>query len=493
MRVSNYVNDIAGLKEKYKEKFRDDNLYQGAYTRNDISPSKRASIVTTATSVGNYHIDYTWADMLDPNNVWCSRHWWWCEHWNGSISNISELRCDGVAEYSYEKHGVHVTNNNLIASRGQSHVNAHNDLHTYGYNSGELCPKIQAGENCNYYSPGSGTSRSYFDPLVSADPTTSNFRVQQFSNKIQLRFRVGDNASVKAYVLVQVKKRTESNWHVLIDKYENAWKFREVDLTDWNGNQQYDTFYLKWLGKYEGGHYTGSDRFDLKITVIDQGANYSNADFSFYGTMPRPILSGPGSLDSGELGTWVAYMYGGIPPYSYNWSYYKDCGGVEGEIVHPNAAPCGYWWNIGITTNTVSRYDYSSFLLRCIVTDAVSSTTTLNKYVAVGGGGFKIANNELIDSLSVENELIADYSLSSNYPNPFNPSTTISYQIPKDGFVSLVVYNSLGQEVGTLVNQHQSIGRYEIKFEASNLPSGVYIYKLQAGEFSSVKKMLLAK
>jgi hypothetical protein len=86
-----------------------------------------------------------------------------------------------------------------------------------------------------------------------------------------------------------------------------------------------------------------------------------------------------------------------------------------------------------------------------------------------------------------------EYALNNNFPNPFNPSTQINYQIPKDGFVNLVVYNALGQEVETLVSKEQSVGNYTVQFNATNLPSGVYIYKLQSGEFSSTKKMLLMK
>ncbi len=69
----------------------------------------------------------------------------------------------------------------------------------------------------------------------------------------------------------------------------------------------------------------------------------------------------------------------------------------------------------------------------------------------------------------------------------------MSYQISKNCFVNLIVYNVLGQEVAQLVNQNQSLGKYSVKFNAANLPSGVYIYKLQAGEFSDVKQMLLTK
>ncbi len=92
-----------------------------------------------------------------------------------------------------------------------------------------------------------------------------------------------------------------------------------------------------------------------------------------------------------------------------------------------------------------------------------------------------------------ENETIKEYALETNYPNPFNPTTKISYQIPKDGFVSLIVYNTLGQKVAKLVDQQQVIGKYTVNFDAANLPSGLYIYKLQAGEFSFVKKMMLTK
>ena len=85
------------------------------------------------------------------------------------------------------------------------------------------------------------------------------------------------------------------------------------------------------------------------------------------------------------------------------------------------------------------------------------------------------------------------YALYQNYPNPFNPSTTIDYYLPKEGKVVLKVYNILSQEVATLVNENQAAGRYSISFDASKLPGGVYLYKIQTGSFSHVKKMVLIK
>lgn len=85
------------------------------------------------------------------------------------------------------------------------------------------------------------------------------------------------------------------------------------------------------------------------------------------------------------------------------------------------------------------------------------------------------------------------YKLEQNYPNPFNPTTSINYSLKNDGLVSLKVYNILGQRVADLVNQKQESGYYSVNFNASNLPSGVYIYTIRTEGFTSSKKMLLIK
>jgi len=87
----------------------------------------------------------------------------------------------------------------------------------------------------------------------------------------------------------------------------------------------------------------------------------------------------------------------------------------------------------------------------------------------------------------------AKFALYQNYPNPFNPSTTFKYSLSKDEFVTLEVYDILGARVARLVNWQQKAGTYEVRFDASNLSSGIYFYKIKAGAFSSVKKMILLK
>jgi len=88
---------------------------------------------------------------------------------------------------------------------------------------------------------------------------------------------------------------------------------------------------------------------------------------------------------------------------------------------------------------------------------------------------------------------IKAYSLSNNYPNPFNPITTITYQIPELSFVTLKVYDVLGSELATLVNKEKPVGSYEVEFDATGLPSGIYFYKVQAGNYVETKKMVLLK
>jgi len=85
------------------------------------------------------------------------------------------------------------------------------------------------------------------------------------------------------------------------------------------------------------------------------------------------------------------------------------------------------------------------------------------------------------------------YALAQNYPNPFNPTTKIEYSIPAQSKVELKIYNVIGQEVATLVNELQLAGTHHVKFNAVNLASGVYFYRLTAGDFVSVKKMVLLK
>ena len=94
---------------------------------------------------------------------------------------------------------------------------------------------------------------------------------------------------------------------------------------------------------------------------------------------------------------------------------------------------------------------------------------------------------------NVSSELPSGFSLGQNYPNPFNPVTNLKFGISELGYVSLKVYDILGKEIVTLVNEKLSLGKYKVEFDGSGLTSGVYFYRLTAGEFTETKRMLLVK
>lgn len=412
--ISTSSSNLNTLKNSFKTAFHGGESYHGAYSINNISADTRASIASTARALGTSSINYTWQDMLDVNDTWCG--WWWCEDWNGEIYRIDELRCDGIVEYSYEKNeqivskifysdGSINTGRQNIATPDIENVNSHNTFHEGVHCCNELCPRIQAGKNHR----GSGTERSNFDPLIALDPTISNFSRTQFSNKIQLNFKVADNASVKAYVLIQVKKTSESTWRTLLDQNNNKWQFKAVNLTDWNGSVQSDYFHIPWNGEYDGGKYSpGSYNFDIKITVIDQGANYKETSSSFSGNViPASASVSPTSLWLGSVS--------GTTSVNDDFTITNTGGYVLDLTVHSNMSNLDLepYYATGVQSTvyrTISCFNYAQvqyegsitppnngyFTLPITIDDNSNNihlTHTITGYKGTGGGGcgYKIA------------------------------------------------------------------------------------------------------
>lgn len=115
-----------------------------------------------------------------------------------------------------------------------------------------------------------------------------------------------------------------------------------------------------------------------------------------------------------------------------------------------------------------------------------------NKAWIVGSNGLILHNDDVITNVEKEpNESVNGYYIKQNYPNPFNPTTQIKYNIPKNELVVLKIYDILGKEVALLVNEEKPAGTYSVTFDALKLPSGVYLYSVNAGRFKQVKKMML--
>ncbi|HZW40646.1 MAG TPA: T9SS type A sorting domain-containing protein, partial [Ignavibacteriaceae bacterium] len=107
--------------------------------------------------------------------------------------------------------------------------------------------------------------------------------------------------------------------------------------------------------------------------------------------------------------------------------------------------------------------------------------------------GLYISDDPALNVDNKYNNQVHSYSLSQNYPNPFNPSTKIKYTLPKQGLVTIKVFDVLGKEITQLVYEEKPSGEYEIEFDGSSLSSGIYFYQIQAGDYFNTKKMVLMK
>jgi hypothetical protein len=159
-----------------------------------------------------------------------------------------------------------------------------------------------------------------------------------------------------------------------------------------------------------------------------------------------------------------------------------------------NGGPWSAWYIIGYTNGNVSEYvDYTISGLyaeahtaeyRIRVRDYTNHFSDFSSTVSIN---FRMFNKSSNGYLSF------DYELNQNYPNPFNPTTTINYSIKTGGEVTLKVYDMLGTEVASLVNERQEAGNYTVEFNATDFPSGIYFYTLISGNFMDTKKLILLK
>ncbi|MEO8210830.1 MAG: T9SS type A sorting domain-containing protein, partial [bacterium] len=187
------------------------------------------------------------------------------------------------------------------------------------------------------------------------------------------------------------------------------------------------------------------------------------------------------------------YTFGGMTKYQYG---YALCGasrfGDRINFIKVN-------FDGTETENRIINY-ISDFLW---FSNSINKTSD-NGFVIAGMAGLEKDLNILViktDSIgyapvsikNINSELPASFKLYQNYPNPFNPGTNIKYQIVNSNFVELKIYDVLGKQVATLVNQKQSAGTYSVDWNASNFPSGVYFYSIKAGSFKETKRMILLK
>ena len=161
-----------------------------------------------------------------------------------------------------------------------------------------------------------------------------------------------------------------------------------------------------------------------------------------------------------------------------NGTHTTTCNGSSGSILPPGATP----WNAGINLN---NQEYK------VVLDAPGLYSYVSTPSAPSMIGTILATLTGINPTS--HNIPEKFALSQNYPNPFNPATTIRFDIAREGIAKLTVYNAVGKEIIELFNENFAAGSYTVNFNAVNLSTGIYFYRLESEGFSEIKKMTLIK
>ncbi|MCW8824267.1 MAG: T9SS type A sorting domain-containing protein [Ignavibacteriaceae bacterium] len=253
----------------------------------------------------------------------------------------------------------------------------------------------------------------------------------------------------------------------------------------------------------------GPDRLIVKVS-IDGGLTFPFTIFDKAGDELATVAPTSNSFVPTSSGDWATFSYPleNIVTFS-SVSVQSPNGGevwVAGETeditwsgVNVNDVKIELSTNNGTDWSTIIESTPNTGSYSWVVTAQDSSdecliriTNVENGFVYdVSDGVFTI---DVVSSLGEELESNpTEFNLAQNYPNPFNPSTTIRYAVPKTSQVSIKIYDLTGQEVASLVNEVKEVGTYEVKFDARNLASGVYLYKMIAGDFSSIKKLNVLK
>ena len=246
---------------------------------------------------------------------------------------------------------------------------------------------------------------------------------------------------------------------------------------------------------------------DTAAATLPDSSYWTGTDGNCSGYLFIPQSGNNGAIDwSGSQGTWGAVV-------DTTWS--TPSGYALGSEL-PNSSSGGagtYNFELSVSQQSSSSYlvtyklfnDNYSWEVSSVDNHSPLATNVFNSI------GFALENGNSITAMNItdvqvdtgnvvtaiadnnNNSLPNHYELSQNYPNPFNPTTTIKFALPKSGDVSLVVYDILGRVVTTLINGNLSAGYHTVNFNATNLASGVYFYRIKAGDFVSIKKLMLLK
>ena len=189
------------------------------------------------------------------------------------------------------------------------------------------------------------------------------------------------------------------------------------------------------------------------------------------------------------------HSYSQAGQYNYKLTVTDDKGATNQAVGQINVSDQASPWTITPVSGNISAGGQQNIKVT-FNSQGLAEGNYQGQITVNSNGGNMVIPVSIIVSSTVDvndkNKILA-YKLEQNYPNPFNPSTVIEFSIPKATFVKLKIYDALGREITTLVNENLSNGNYKVNFDATNLSSGIYFYRLDAGKFSQNRKMLLLK
>ena len=266
----------------------------------------------------------------------------------------------------------------------------------------------------------------------------------------------------------------------------------EVRVWDYARSESeiYDNRKIQMIGNEPG--LMGLWHFDENLEVgnaLDAGSGYFHGD----------LINGAGYISSAELDqaalpveltAFTAQLNNGKITLNWKTATESNNSGWEIEVRNQETGDRSQntgWKKTGFVAGKGTTSEKQNYVFSVSVLQSSASILEFRLKQIDADGQFSYSN------ILTVNLIPETFSLSQNYPNPFNPSTSISYQLASNGLVTLKVFDLLGREVKSLVNQEKPAGTYSVDFSAADLPSGVYFYKLTAGSFTSTKKMMLVK
>ena len=232
-------------------------------------------------------------------------------------------------------------------------------------------------------------------------------------------------------------------------------------------------FYLYYLQKFYGDHAVSASSSNSNILCY--ASEYSSGETGVI-LVNKDTLEHVITINTGSIGVGAKY-------YVYFFTGGKEDSDFSQYVYINGYGPDENQWG---PYNELSDIPADAYHINGEI-KFKSPGKSVQMIMIEGGNNYVSVNNE------ASSRIVRSFNLYQNYPNPFNPSTLIRYQLQSDVFVTLKVYDILGREVKTLVHKYQNAGSYSVQFDASNLPSGAYFYKFEAGNYHDIKKLLLLK